>query len=241
MDVRGLDLVCDQAASSRMPRPGRAVGGWPGPARHRGLGYLAWRSPLHAREGPTPYLVRDGSYFLPAAREIRPCCPVLSPRDTEPGIAEALAKDAPGRTGHGHLMARSAHRGGIARTSWWSTGGLPAGRPGGTDPPGRLRAASALFAGTSLALSVDARRTDGLAAPRGVLIGVCVGRIGRAASPRPAATATRPDCARWLHQAVTTTLGWHHKGSAESPAGLLAGASGPSGLPSRLGGAWLGR
>ena len=40
---------------------------------------------LHAQEGPTPYLVRDGSYFLPAAREITPCRSVLSQRDTEPG------------------------------------------------------------------------------------------------------------------------------------------------------------
>ena len=128
------------------------------PARHRGLGYLAWRSPLHAREGLTPYLVRDGSYFLPAAREITPRRPALSQRDTEPGIAEILAKDVPGRTGHGHLMAGRHIAAGLPTASSWLTGGLPAGRPGGTDPLGRLRAVSALFAGTWSAPSVDARR-----------------------------------------------------------------------------------
>jgi hypothetical protein len=54
------------------------------------------------------------TYALPSARwellltcrpGITPCRSVLSQRDTEPGITEVLAKDAPGRTGHGHLMA----------------------------------------------------------------------------------------------------------------------------------------
>jgi hypothetical protein len=106
------------------------VGGWPRSARHRGLGYLGWRSPLHAREGPTPYLVRDGSYFLPAAREITLCRSVLSPRDTEPGsprswprtlrAARVTGTSWPGR----HIAA------GLATASSWFTGGLPAGRPG---------------------------------------------------------------------------------------------------------------
>jgi hypothetical protein len=160
--------VCDGCSRPRSGlRPGSLLPhapARPGGGRLAGAGPPPWSRlsgmaiALHAREGPTPYLVRDRSYFLPAAREITPCRPVLSQRDTEPGIAEILAKDVPGRTGHGHLMAGRHIAAGLPTASSWLTGGLPAGRPGGMDPLGRLRAVSALFAGTWSAPSVDARR-----------------------------------------------------------------------------------
>ena len=53
---------------------------------------------------------------------------------------------------------RPARRDRIAQASSWFAGALRAGRPGGTDPLGRLRAVSALFEGTSLARSMDTRR-----------------------------------------------------------------------------------
>jgi hypothetical protein len=90
MDVRDLDLAYGRTASSRTPRAWLAVG------HHRGLGRLACDR-LPAREGLTPYLVRDGSYFLPPAREIPPCRSVLSQRATERG-SPVLAKDAPADT-----------------------------------------------------------------------------------------------------------------------------------------------
>jgi hypothetical protein len=148
--------VCDGCSR---PRPGLRPGSLlphapvrPGGGRLAAVGPPLWSRlsrmaiALHAQEGPTPYLVRDGSYFLPAAREITPCRSVLSQRDTEPGITEVLAKDAPGRTGHGHLMAGRHIAAGLPTASSWFTEGLPAGRPGGTDPLGRLRAVSAPFA-----------------------------------------------------------------------------------------------
>jgi hypothetical protein len=97
--------VCDGCSR---PRPGLRPGSLlphapvgPGGGRLAAVGPPLWSRlsrmtiALHAHEGPTPYLVRDGSYFLPAAREITPCRSVLSHRDTEPGINEVLAKDAP--------------------------------------------------------------------------------------------------------------------------------------------------
>lgn len=89
------------------PRACLAVG------QHRDLGRLAWRSPACA-EGLTPYSVRDGSYFLPPAREITLCRSVLSQRATEPG-SSAPAKDAPGGRGRRAPHGRSAHHGGSPR------------------------------------------------------------------------------------------------------------------------------
>ena len=96
-------FAAGQPPPARPGQAGRWAAGRGRPAPWSRLSRMAIA--LHAQEGPTPYLVRDGSYFLPAAREITPCRSVLSQRDTEPGITEVLAKDAPGRTGHGHLMA----------------------------------------------------------------------------------------------------------------------------------------
>ena len=96
-----------------------------------------------------PLTCRPGNNALPA-------CTVTARHRS--GDRRGPRQDAPGRTGHGHLMAGRHIAAGLPTASSWFTGGLPAGRPGGTDPLGRLRAVSALFAGTSSAPSVDARR-----------------------------------------------------------------------------------
>ena len=75
------------------PRPGLRPGSLlphapvrPGGGRRAAVGPPPWSRlsrmaiALHAQEGPTPYLVRDGSYFLPAAREITPCRPAVTAR-----------------------------------------------------------------------------------------------------------------------------------------------------------------
>jgi hypothetical protein len=90
MDVRDLDLAYGRTASSRTPGHARR---WATTV----VSVVSHGDRLPAREGLTPYLVRDGSYFLPPAREIPPCRSVLSQRATERG-SPALAKDAPADT-----------------------------------------------------------------------------------------------------------------------------------------------
>jgi hypothetical protein len=165
--------VCDGCSRPRLGlRPGSLL---PHAPVRPGGGRLAAAGPppwsrlsrmaiaLHAQEGPTPYLVRDGSYFLPAAWEITPCRSVLSQRDTEPGIAE----DAPGRTGHGHLMAPGTSRRDCPRPA---RGSLEVFRPDGR--AARIRSADCELCPHCLRARRQHRAwtpagADWLAAPRG--------------------------------------------------------------------------
>ena len=190
--------------------------GQPPPARPGQAGrWAAGRS----RPATVVSVISDGdrlacagrTYALPSARwellltcrpgnNALPVCTVTARHGT--GITEVLAKDAPGRTGHGHLIGRHIAAG-LPTASSWFTGGLPAGRPGGTDPLGRLRAVSAPFAGTSSAPSVDARR--------GRLAGGAAGlapalRIRCGISPAPAwRSAAVPRC-RCLTSAAASVI-----------------------------------